>query len=70
MRVLMSCRPYAGHLLPMLPLARALLDAGHDVGCASGHDVEALARGHGLMFRRAGPDQMTAAERVTLSLSR
>jgi hypothetical protein len=66
MRVLLSCRSYAGHFLPMLPLARALLEAGHDVGCVSGHDVEALAQGHGLTFRRAGPGQMTAAERVTL----
>ena len=66
MRVLMSCRPYAGHLLPMLPVARALLEAGHGVACASGHDVEALVQDHGLTFRRAGPGQMTAAERVTL----
>src|SRR4051812_42103109 len=66
MRVLMSCRSYAGHFLPMLPLARALLEAGHGVTCASGHDVKALVQGHGLMFRRAGPGQMTAAERVTL----
>jgi UDP:flavonoid glycosyltransferase YjiC (YdhE family) len=66
MRVLVSCRSYAGHFLPMLPLARALLEAGHDVGCASGHDIEALAQGHGLTFRRAGPGQMTAAERATL----
>ena len=31
MRALLTCRPLAGHYRPMLPLARALAEAGHDV---------------------------------------
>lgn len=32
MRILISTWPAHGHLLPMLPLARAAQDAGHEVG--------------------------------------
>jgi UDP:flavonoid glycosyltransferase YjiC (YdhE family) len=35
MRVLFTCRPFIGHLYPMLPLARALLLDGHEVRFAT-----------------------------------
>ena len=38
MRVLCTCLPGFGHFLPMLPLARALTAAGHDVAFASAAD--------------------------------
>jgi UDP:flavonoid glycosyltransferase YjiC (YdhE family) len=34
-RILCTCQPAYGHFHPMLPLARALLDAGHDVAFAT-----------------------------------
>ncbi|MGI5499765.1 glycosyltransferase [Lentzea sp. CA-135723] len=36
MRILFSCRPAYGHLYPLVPLARAARDAGHDVVFATG----------------------------------
>ncbi|MDQ6947927.1 MAG: glycosyltransferase [Actinomycetota bacterium] len=38
MKVLCSCLPGSGHFLPMLPLAQALADAGHDVAFATAAD--------------------------------
>ncbi len=35
MRVLFACRPFLGHLYPMVPLARALIRDGHEVVFAS-----------------------------------
>ncbi|MFD4668783.1 glycosyltransferase [Lentzea sp. NPDC058450] len=36
MRILFSCRPAYGHLFPLVPLARALRHAGHEVVFATG----------------------------------
>lgn len=36
MRLLFSCRPAYGHLFPLVPLARAARDAGHEVVFATG----------------------------------
>jgi UDP:flavonoid glycosyltransferase YjiC (YdhE family) len=36
MRVLLTCRPAYGHFHPLVPLARALTGAGHDVAFATG----------------------------------
>lgn len=38
MRVLFVCLPATGHLLPLLPLARAVRDAGHAVAFATARD--------------------------------
>ncbi|GAA1872730.1 salmochelin biosynthesis C-glycosyltransferase IroB [Pseudonocardia ailaonensis] len=45
MRVLVVSAPLTGHLLPMLPLAEALWDAGHDVLVATGGDAMAADTG-------------------------
>jgi hypothetical protein len=47
----------------MVPLARALTDAGHVVACASGAVVADHAARLGLHHFPAGPDQMSADER-------
>ncbi|GJF02856.1 glycosyltransferase [Pseudonocardia sp. D17] len=39
MRILVVAAPLVGHLLPMLPLAHALADDGHEVVIASGGDA-------------------------------
>ena len=55
MRVLFSSTPAYGHVFPMVPLARACLEAGHDVLWATGGQacelvqaagIEAVAAGH------------------------
>ncbi|GAA0816713.1 nucleotide disphospho-sugar-binding domain-containing protein [Spirilliplanes yamanashiensis] len=43
MRVLVVAAPLVGHLLPLVPLARALKEAGHEVLLASGGDAIGVA---------------------------
>ena len=54
MRALLTCRPLAGHYRPMLPLARALAEAGHDVAFASGEPVAGEAEAEGFTAFRVG----------------
>ncbi len=56
MRALLTCRPLAGHYRPMLPLARALAEAGHDVAFASGEPVAGEAKAEGFTSFRGGLD--------------
>ncbi|MGO9962517.1 MAG: glycosyltransferase [Acidimicrobiales bacterium] len=56
MRVVVSCVPQTGHILPLLPLAQAFAAQGDDVVVASGPDAEQAVSSLGLEFRRAGPD--------------
>ena len=59
MKVLFSAWPGYGHLLPMMPLARAAQRAGHQVLVTTGPDLADVTREFGLEFRPTG---MTAAE--------
>lgn len=54
MRVLLTCRPLAGHYRPMLPLARSLAEAGHEVAFASGEPVAGEAEAEGFTVYRVG----------------
>ena len=54
MRALLTCRPLAGHYRPMLPLARTLAEAGHDVAFASGEPVAGDAEAEGFTAFRVG----------------
>jgi UDP:flavonoid glycosyltransferase YjiC (YdhE family) len=60
LRVLISVRPYRGHLHPVIPLARAFARAGHRVAIATAEDVAPVVLGAGLDWLPAGlhPDQM------------
>jgi UDP:flavonoid glycosyltransferase YjiC (YdhE family) len=53
--VLFVCVPAAGHVTPMLPLARAFARHGARVVVASGPDVAELVAAAGLTFRPVGP---------------
>ena len=55
MRVIVSCVPQAGHLLPLLPLAQAFKARGDDVVVASGPDADEAVSGAGLPFHVVGP---------------
>ena len=55
MKILFSSWPAYGHLLPMLPLARAALRAGHQVIVSSGADMTDVIERRGFAAHRAGP---------------
>jgi UDP:flavonoid glycosyltransferase YjiC (YdhE family) len=59
MRILLTSNPLLGHLLPLLPLARAARDGGHDVVIASGPDVAAQVQRRGFRSWSVGPDLAT-----------
>ena len=65
MRILFTTVPVFGHLLPMVPLAIAARDAGHDVLVASGVDIELECKRLGLPFAQVGPSvaESTAVHR-------
>src|SRR3954468_17808124 len=54
MDVLVVSTPGAGHLNPLLPLVRALLDAGDEVVVASGPESASTVEHTGARFERAG----------------
>lgn len=55
MRVIVSCVPQTGHLLPLLPLAEAFAARGDEVVIASGPDAEEAVSARGLTLRAVGP---------------
>ena len=59
-RILISTWPAHGHLLPMLPLARAAQRAGHDVVVASGAEMAVEARRRGFEAWDVGPSRAEA----------
>jgi UDP:flavonoid glycosyltransferase YjiC (YdhE family) len=54
-KILFSSWPGYGHLLPMVPLARAAMRDGHQVLVSSGSDLTGLIDRHGLPAHAAGP---------------
>jgi hypothetical protein len=54
-KILFSSWPAYGHLLPMLPLARAAVRAGHQVTVSSGADMTDIIERRGFAAHRAGP---------------
>ena len=55
MRILVSTAPGVGHLLPMLPVARAARDRGHDVVIAGGASVASIIAAAGFQHEPMGP---------------
>jgi UDP:flavonoid glycosyltransferase YjiC (YdhE family) len=49
-RILITCWPFTGHLLPQMSIAMALRDRGHDVAFYSGEAVRATVEGEGFRF--------------------
>ncbi|GGM77110.1 glycosyl transferase [Lentzea pudingi] len=54
MRILFSCRPAYGHLFPLVPLARAAREAGHEVVFATGPGFVGKARELGFEAHASG----------------
>src|SRR4051794_15537231 len=61
MRFLVTAAPGLGHLLPILPVAVAARDAGHDVAVATGADLGPIVRRAGLRPVAVGPPNLAAA---------
>jgi len=55
MRILVASSPGVGHLLPLLPIARAAVARGHDVRIAGGASLASIAASAGLPFDLVGP---------------
>ena len=55
MRILVATTPGLGHLLPMLPLARAARDRGHEVVIAAGRSLADVATAAGFRHEPMGP---------------
>jgi hypothetical protein len=60
LRVIVSVRPFRGHLHPLIPLARALRHQGHRVAVATAEDMATVVTGAGLIWLPAGlnPSQL------------
>jgi UDP:flavonoid glycosyltransferase YjiC (YdhE family) len=56
MRVLFSGTPAVGHLVPQIPLARALRDQGHAVAFTSARSMAGLLAGERFELLEAGPE--------------
>ncbi len=66
MRVLCTCVPGDGHFNPMLPLARAMADAGHEVAFATAEAIAGRVVKAGFEFLPAGislPEQLEESVR-------
>jgi UDP:flavonoid glycosyltransferase YjiC (YdhE family) len=56
-RVLVASTPGVGHVYPMVPLARALVDAGHEVSWAVPPATVSMVEGFGMRASAAGLDR-------------
>lgn len=65
MRVLFFHNPLMGHFLPLLPLARALREAGHSVAFASAPTMAASVEPEGFQLIPAGPTLEEGIEEMT-----
>lgn len=58
MRIAFATNPAVGHLLPLLPLATAARDAGHDVRVLAGASLAGAIGRAGLVHVAAGPPDL------------
>jgi len=64
-KILVTSTPGVGHVLPLVPVARALQAAGHDVTWATGPDAQQRVRSAGFDAVPAGTDQATRMARFS-----
>jgi UDP:flavonoid glycosyltransferase YjiC (YdhE family) len=62
LRILLSVRPYHGHFHSLVPLARALMDAGHSVAVATAPELASAVLAAGLAWFPAGLHPTTVWE--------
>lgn len=61
MRIVVATHPALGHVLPMLPLAFAARDAGHEVVVLGGASIRDTVEAAGFRFVEAGPPDLPTA---------
>jgi UDP:flavonoid glycosyltransferase YjiC (YdhE family) len=66
MRVLFTTYPYLGHFYPLVPLAGAARDAGHEVAFATAAELAPVVERLGFAFLRAGPERPDDTELARL----
>jgi UDP:flavonoid glycosyltransferase YjiC (YdhE family) len=59
-RIAFGANPAYGHVLPLLPLALAARDAGHDVCVIGGASIGPVLNAHGIRHVDAGPPDLAA----------
>ncbi|GAA1376565.1 glycosyltransferase [Catellatospora chokoriensis] len=64
MRILLSSTPAYGHILPLLPLARAFRDRGDSVALITAEAMAPVVAGEDIEFLPAGPDSLAAVAEV------
>src|SRR4051812_20561415 len=69
MRVLMTTTGYPGHLLPLVPFARACVRAGHDVRIAGPRFCGSLVAELGLSFEPCADPGEEEVGRIVASLA-
>ena len=69
MRVLVTSVSAYGHLQPLIPLAKALVEARHEVAIATGPNLRPRAEAAGFTAFDAGMSIDTAFERFGCALS-
>ena len=62
MRILLTARPLTGHVQPLVPLAEAARQRGHEVAFATGEPVVSSLRDRGFVAFAAGRGYETRAE--------
>jgi len=67
-RVIFSCVPQTGHIVPLLPLAQAFAAQGDDVTIASGPDAESEVLSRGLSFLPVAHIAVPAGTRVSIEV--
>jgi UDP:flavonoid glycosyltransferase YjiC (YdhE family) len=60
MRIAFGANPALGHILPLLPLALAAQDAGHEIAVIGGATLGPLLAAHGIRHVEAGPPDLAA----------
>jgi hypothetical protein len=63
MRLLVSTCPAVGHLLPLLPVARAARERGHEVRIAAGASIVPIVERTGFPALPVGPESLEPARR-------
>lgn len=58
MRIAFAANPAIGHVLPLVPLALAAREAGHEVAVLGGAAIAPVLRTHGLRHIEAGPPDL------------
>jgi UDP:flavonoid glycosyltransferase YjiC (YdhE family) len=64
MRIAFAANPALGHVLPLVPLATAAREAGHEIAVLGGASIAPVLAAHGLRHVEAGPPDLATMFRA------